>query len=102
MTRTAGPWIPRLLTAGVAVMLAVAGVLLLSHSTGQATSGGSAYDVPVVNDTNPAADIVETTIVSDEASVDIGGGVTANAQTYNGTLPGPTFRLNVGDTVIVH
>ena len=28
--------------------------------------------------------------------------MTANALTFNGTIPGPTFRLKVGDTVIVH
>ena len=33
---------------------------------------------------------------------DIGGGVMANVLTFNGTIPGPEFRLNVGDTVIVH
>ena len=70
-----------------------------------ATSGGSAYALPVVVDTNAAPNIVETTIIADEATVNIGGpggGVMANTLTFNGTVPGPQFRLNVGDTVIVH
>ena len=67
-----------------------------------ATSGGDPYTVPLVTDTNPDPNIVETTIVADETTVDIGNGVTANAMTFNGAIPGPEFRLNVGDTVIVH
>ena len=65
-----------------------------------ATSGGSAYQVPVVVDTNPDPNIVETTITAEPATVDIGrvGGLQANALTFNGSIPGPTFRLKVGDT----
>ncbi len=68
----------------------------------QATSGGSPYDIPVVTDTNPDPNILETTIVADETTVTIGGGVTAHAYTFNGTIPGPEFRLTVGQRVIVH
>ena len=67
-----------------------------------ATSGGDPYSVPVIVDTNPDPNIVETTIVADEATVDIGNGVMAHAQTFNGQLPAPAFNLKVGDTVIVH
>ena len=34
--------------------------------------------------------------------MDIGNGVMASVLTFNGTIPGPEFRLKVGDTVIVH
>ena len=67
-----------------------------------ATSGGDPYSVPLVTDTNPAPNIVETTLTAEEATVEIGKGVQAHAQTFNGQIPGPTFVLNVGDTVIVH
>ena len=67
-----------------------------------AVSGGSPYSVPVVVDSNPDPNIVETTIVAEPAAVDIGNGVTASVLTFNGTVPGPEFRLKVGDTVIVH
>jgi FtsP/CotA-like multicopper oxidase with cupredoxin domain len=67
-----------------------------------ATSGGDPYSVPVIVDTNPDPNIVETTIVADEATVDIGNGVMAHAQTFNGQLPAPVFNLKIGDTVIVH
>ena len=91
-----------LLLAVALAAAAVALILALQPTPGNATSGGSAYSVPDVVDTNPAPNIVETTIVADEASVDIGQGITAHAQTFNGTIPGPTFHLKVGDTVITH
>ena len=69
---------------GVA-LLATAGSMRPAH----AVSNGSAYDVATVVDTNPDPNIVETTIVADEATVDIGNGVMANVQTFNGTDPRP-------------
>src|SRR3954469_23698710 len=80
----------------------VSAFVLRTGSPVQATSGGTPYGVPLVVDSNPAPNLVETTIVADEATVDIGGGVLANGQTFNGQIPGPTFQLEVGDTVIVH
>src|SRR4051794_14827114 len=73
----------------------------LAHATSGA--GGTPYDVPLAVDINPAATVFETNIVSDETpGVDIGNGVTANVETFNGHIPGPEIRVNVGDTVIVH
>src|SRR3954453_23846242 len=98
-----------MLFAATAVALVVS--LAGTHATTQATSGGSAYSIPLVGnmgdpdvtavDTNPAANVVETTFVAEDATVDLGQGITAHALTFNGTIPGPTLRLNVGDTVIV-
>src|SRR4026208_164236 len=70
--------------------------------TASATSGGSPYEAPEVIDTNPDPDIVETTIVAQGANVDLGNGVIASMLTFSGQVPGPLFRLKVGDTVIVH
>jgi FtsP/CotA-like multicopper oxidase with cupredoxin domain len=67
-----------------------------------AVSDGSPYTVPLVDDVNPDPDIVETTIVAQAAGVDIGTGADVSVLTFNGTIPGPEFRLKVGDTVIVH
>jgi FtsP/CotA-like multicopper oxidase with cupredoxin domain len=85
----------------VALILTMLGAVAVP-TPADATSGGSPYDVPQVVDTNPDPDIVETTFVAEEATVDIGGGVMANAQTFNGTIPGPEFRLVPGQRVIVH
>src|SRR2546421_9563042 len=85
-----------------ALAAAAAVSLIVSLPAGRATSGGDPYSVPAVQDTNPDPNIVETTITAEKADVDIGNGVTAHAETFNGTIPGPTFHLKVGDTVIVH
>ncbi|HEV7769334.1 MAG TPA: multicopper oxidase domain-containing protein [Solirubrobacterales bacterium] len=92
----------RLLVLLLGFAASVALFLIAFNPFVSATSGGSPYAVPAVVDTNPAPNIVETTLTSEEATVDIGNGTLAHAQTFNGQLPGPTFSLNVGDTVIVH
>ena len=84
------------------MLLLTAVVAVRSVEGATATSGRRPLQRPRGRRHEPDPDIVETTIVADEATVDIGNGVTANAQTYNGAIPGPTFRLKVGDTVIVH
>ena len=88
--------------AAAAAALVVVVVGLRWTGPAMATSGSDPYVVPLVTDTNPDPDIVETTITAEPASVDLGNGVTASALTFNGLMPGPEFRLKVGDTVIVH
>ena len=89
----------RLLAAVVAAMLAFPATSW--PPAVQATTGGSPYEAPTVTDTNPDPNILETDITADEATVSIGDGVTANVYAFNGTIPGPTFRLTVGQRVIV-
>src|SRR5690606_28515010 len=93
----------------LAVVLAtiVSNLLLTSSSPASAESGGvppNPYIMPQVVDTNPDPDIVETVIVADEITIPhIGDGRgVINAMAYNGKIPGPEFRLKVGDTVRVH
>jgi FtsP/CotA-like multicopper oxidase with cupredoxin domain len=88
------------ITAAFVALIAFA--LLAAIRSALATSGGDPYVVPHIVDTNPDPDIVETTIVAEPAMVDIGNGVLASVLTFNGSVPGPEFRLKVGDTVIVH
>ncbi|MBG0568415.1 multicopper oxidase domain-containing protein [Actinoplanes aureus] len=64
------------------------------------TTGASPYVVPVATDLDPAPGILATTIVARHAMVDIGG-VTAHAETFNGAIPGPVLRLDVGDRAFV-
>lgn len=65
------------------------------------TTGIGPYVVPDPVDTDPASGVLETTIVVAHGMVDVGGGLMAHAETFNGAIPGPTLRLNVGDTAIV-
>ena len=88
----------------VALLLAAALFALLAgpDASRSATTDGDPYHAPTVVDTNPSPFIFETTITAKSATVDIGQGVKAHALTFNGSIPGPTLRVDVGDTVIVH
>ncbi len=92
----------RLLIFGAALAALALISLIAIRSSVQATSGGDPYTTPKVVDTNSDPRIVETTLVAKNATVNVGNGVTARAETINGQIPGPTFSLKVGDTVIVH
>jgi FtsP/CotA-like multicopper oxidase with cupredoxin domain len=88
----------------VALLTAAALLAFLTgpNSSRSATADGDPYHAPTAVDTNPSPFIEETTITAEPATVDIGQGVQAHALTFNGSIPGPTLRVNVGETVIVH
>lgn len=92
----------RLLVPAISFAVAAAVYLTVANPFVAATSGGDPYSAPAAVDINPAAEIVETTITTEEATVDLGNGVEAHAQTFNGQIPGPTIELDLGDTAIVH
>lgn len=52
-------------------------------------------------DTDSAASVLKTTIVAGYAVVNVGGGLMARQESYNGAISGPRLRLNVGDAAIV-
>lgn len=90
--------------AGAAANIAIVATLVAVPAVplARATSLPDPYTVAQVVDTNNDPDIVETTLVADESTFDIGNGQMARGMTFNGTVPGPEFRLKVGNTVIVH
>jgi FtsP/CotA-like multicopper oxidase with cupredoxin domain len=90
------------IVGAMALLLLLVIVFVLRPPAPGRAAGDDPYAVELAQDTNPHPTTFETTIVADEATIDIGNGVSANAQAFNGTVPGPEFRLNVGDTVIVH
>jgi FtsP/CotA-like multicopper oxidase with cupredoxin domain len=53
-------------------------------------------------DVNPDPKVVEITLESRVASLEIAPGVRTKAWTYNGGLPGPLIRARKGDRIIVH
>lgn len=103
-------------SAKACLLAAVALMLCLSGSkSAQATTGVGPYVVPLVKDAdNNPNNGVETWIVAEEATVDIGYAVKADAMTFKSCsdaqlkdctipgIPGPEFRLKVNDRVIVH
>ena len=58
--------------------------------------------LPEAVDTNPDPKIVEITLESRVAPLEIAPGVRTDAWTYNGGLPGPLIRVRRGDRLIVH
>jgi FtsP/CotA-like multicopper oxidase with cupredoxin domain len=80
--------------------LLVVGMLALTRAPLMAAGGPG--NLPTAVDLNPDPDIFETNLVAQEAEVDLGNGLIAQAQTFNGTVPGPEFNLKLGDRVIVH
>src|SRR5262245_12577510 len=53
-------------------------------------------------DTNSDPRIVEINLKAEIKTVKVGPGVEGDLWTYNGGLPGPVIRANVGDRLIVH
>jgi FtsP/CotA-like multicopper oxidase with cupredoxin domain len=101
-TRRARTYPYLILPAAVLTAAALFGLLVGPNSSRSSTTDGDPYHAPVAVDTNPFPKIFETTITAKQATVDIGQGIRANALTFDGSIPGPTFRLDVGDRVIVH
>jgi FtsP/CotA-like multicopper oxidase with cupredoxin domain len=53
-------------------------------------------------DANPDPHVVEITLEARVARVEIAEGVSLDAWTYNGGVPGPLIRVRVGDRLVVH
>jgi len=62
----------------------------------------SAVKLPEAIDINPDPHIVEINLEARLAPIEIKKGLRVDAWTYNGGLPGPLIRAQVGDRLIVH
>lgn len=60
------------------------------------------WGTTVLEDTNPAHDIVEVYLFAYPTQVVLQDGTSVEMLTYNGQFPGPMLRAKVGDEVIVH
>lgn len=50
----------------------------------------------------PKGRVITLNVVAEDRDVPVAPGVTMHAWTYNGTVPGPTWHVRVGDTVRLH
>lgn len=101
-----------------ACLVVIFGLMLFmsGKESAQATTGIGPYVVPQVKNGSSAGNTVETWIVAEEATVDIGNGngATTKVMAFKScsgadlsdctpaAIPGPEFRLKVGDRVKVH
>ena len=60
------------------------------------------FTLASVEDLNPANSIIEVELEAYIEELELVPGTTTAAWTYNGALPGPLIRGNVGDRLIVH
>ncbi len=56
----------------------------------------------IARDINPDPRIVEINLEAKESTIEIAQGVFSRVYTYNGMVPGPVIKTNIGDTLIVH
>lgn len=65
---------------------------------------GWASDValPEARDEDPSPGVVEVTLTAAPHTMSIVEGVSTEVWAYNGSMPGPTIRAKVGDTLVVH
>jgi FtsP/CotA-like multicopper oxidase with cupredoxin domain len=88
----------------VAALVALGGIVQANDTF--AASGSGPWDAAArlaeAPDTNPDPHIVEINLEAKIAEVETSPGQRVPAWTYNGGLPGPLIRVNVGDRLIVH
>lgn len=65
------------------------------------TEAGPLRNPPEAEDLDPAPDAVRYALTAAPATLDVGDGVARDVLAYNGSVPGPTLRANVGDRVTV-
>lgn len=87
----------------VAEVYIAIGILILGFLAGIMTAQSGFLEwlpkaaLPVAS----AAPAVEYSLVVEEKSLDMGAGVVWKAWTYNGSVPGPTLKVKVGETLRV-
>lgn len=73
-----------------------------SERTLQSDGWDAGVKLSEIVDTNPNPRIVEISLRAEVVSLSVVPGEPTEVWTYNGNLPGPLIRANVGDRVIVH
>jgi FtsP/CotA-like multicopper oxidase with cupredoxin domain len=73
-----------------------------AHEVSQPAGWDDELAMAVPQDLNPDPHVLEIEIEARVANVELLPGTSTPAWTYNGTVPGPMIRAEVGDRVIVH
>jgi FtsP/CotA-like multicopper oxidase with cupredoxin domain len=97
MSAPARPALALLLSASCSVTPPPAG-----PPPGQPTGWNAEVALPEARDRNPDPRVVEIDLAAQVAPVELKAGVTTDAWTYGGRVPGPLIRLHRGDRLIVH
>jgi FtsP/CotA-like multicopper oxidase with cupredoxin domain len=89
-----------------ALLVATVGLLFLSTADGKSDVQPDAWDSQIklreAADINPDPQIVEINLEASVTRVMYGPNKPMDAWTYNGGIPGPLIRANVGDRLVVH
>ena len=75
---------------------------LAAHEVSQPAGWDDELKMAEPQDLNPDPHVLEVALEARVADVEFLPGTTTPAWTYNGTVPGPMLRAQVGDRVIVH
>ena len=73
-----------------------------ARDVGQPDGWADELAMQVPTDLNPDPNVLEIELEARVANVELLPGTSTPAWTYNGTVPGPMIRAEVGDRVIVH
>jgi FtsP/CotA-like multicopper oxidase with cupredoxin domain len=92
------------MTRAIGAVLIVVFAAAPARATGSFVPAGWDANVRLsdARDTNPDPKIVEISLTAQVAEVEVAPGAKVKAWTYDGHLPGPLIRANVGDRVVVH
>lgn len=82
--------------------MASAAMPALAQESLQAPRWDEAIRMPEAPDLNPDPHIVEIELEARVEPFEVEPGLVVEAWTYNGMIPGPMIRVNVGDRLIVH
>lgn len=75
---------------------------LAAHEVSQPAGWADELAMPIPHDLNPDPHVLEINLEARIEELEILPGTKTPAWTYNGTVPGPMIRAQVGDRVIVH
>lgn len=99
LKRTVPGWVLILVVASLAIGAGWTAGRLSARSAAPAAADPGGYDIGQAGVPAPTGVVRAVELVVKEARVEIAPGVTVDAITFNGQVPGPTIRATEGDTL---